>query len=360
MKEILLLIKKDSNRQLFEEYLEDEFSTTTAKSKSILYNKYDLVILDGYYLEKYKDVLKKRKEEEEPLFLPYLLIVPKDKIDRLSPKAFDFIDEIITSPVRKSELYCRIDSLLKNRERSITLKRERDELDMIRFLDQVMRHDFINGLSVIRGWTTLLSENLDDDEYIDYVTGIENKARKMDNLLNKIRPIIKTYDKSESDMKNVNVSQTLEDQIKHIKVAHDMDDIKQDIQQDIEIRADDMLSEIFKNVMENSIAHSDKDKVNIEVSLKNHDDKIMVNFKDNGPGIPDEVKKDIFKKGEKGDRSEGTGFGLYLVSRLVEKYGGNVNIEDNEPEGSVFILEFPKSEEDDYSEDLEGLSFKID
>ena len=43
--------------------------------------------------------------------------------------------------------------------------------------------------------------------------------------------------------------------------------------------------------------------------------------------------------GEKGLDSDGTGIGLYLVQTLVERYGGAVWIEDNEPEGSVFVVE---------------------
>ncbi|RLI85273.1 MAG: hypothetical protein DRO98_07250, partial [Archaeoglobales archaeon] len=40
----------------------------------------------------------------------------------------------------------------------------------------------------------------------------------------------------------------------------------------------------------------------------------------------------------KGEKTGRTGLGLYLVKTLMERYGGSVEVEDNEPEGSVFVL----------------------
>ena len=62
---------------------------------------------------------------------------------------------------------------------------------------------------------------------------------------------------------------------------------------------------------------------------------------DDGPGIPDDRKTAVFGKGEKGPGSDGTGLGLYLVRTLVVSYGGEIRVEDNDPRGSVFLVELP-------------------
>jgi signal transduction histidine kinase len=58
--------------------------------------------------------------------------------------------------------------------------------------------------------------------------------------------------------------------------------------------------------------------------------------------VPDAKKKAIFGKVEKGLESGVTGIGLYLVDQLVDAYDGTVQVEDNEPEGAVFVVELEK------------------
>ena len=80
------------------------------------------------------------------------------------------------------------------------------------------------------------------------------------------------------------------------------------------------------------------------VSCAEQSETVRVTIADNGPGIPDEQKRTVFGKGEKGVDSPGTGIGLYLVETLVDQFGGDVWIEDNDPKGSVFVVELPKAE----------------
>jgi signal transduction histidine kinase len=110
---------------------------------------------------------------------------------------------------------------------------------------------------------------------------------------------------------------------------------------DVSVLADDMLGSVFKNLFTNAIVHNDGPVRKVTVSAAVADDIVTVRVADNGPGIPDDRKDAIFEDGEKGLDSEGTGLGLYLVETLVDRYGGDVRVEDNEPEGSVFVVELP-------------------
>ncbi len=70
----------------------------------------------------------------------------------------------------------------------------------------------------------------------------------------------------------------------------------------------------------------------------------MVRIADDGPGIPDAQKEVVFAKGEKSLGSPGSGLGLHLVRTLVDQYGGDVRIEDNEPTGAVFVVSLPRAD----------------
>jgi signal transduction histidine kinase len=66
-----------------------------------------------------------------------------------------------------------------------------------------------------------------------------------------------------------------------------------------------------------------------------------VRVADDGPGVPDELKDAVFRRDETGmtETAVGSGFGLFFVDQMMDRYGGSVRIEDNEPRGAVFVLE---------------------
>jgi sensor histidine kinase regulating citrate/malate metabolism len=105
-----------------------------------------------------------------------------------------------------------------------------------------------------------------------------------------------------------------------------------------------MLDSVFRNLVKNGVDHNDKDVPEVTLSGADRGDTVVVRIADNGPGVPDERKDAIFGKGNAGLESEGSGIGLYLVRTLVEGYGGDVWVEDDDPEGAVFNVGLPKAD----------------
>jgi PAS domain S-box-containing protein len=96
--------------------------------------------------------------------------------------------------------------------------------------------------------------------------------------------------------------------------------------------ANDLLGDVFSNIVGNAIKHSEGavavDIRSDEVTMDNKK-YCRVSFEDNGPGIPDEVKPKLFSRFQRGaTRASGKGLGLYLVKKLVESYNGMVWVED--------------------------------
>lgn len=109
----------------------------------------------------------------------------------------------------------------------------------------------------------------------------------------------------------------------------------------VDVVADDMLAAVFRNLLTNAIVHNDTEAPEITVGVETVDDRAEVSIADNGPGIPDEQKQQIFAEGEMGLESGGTGIGLYLVDTLVDRYGGDSHVRDNEPSGAIFVVKLP-------------------
>lgn len=145
---------------------------------------------------------------------------------------------------------------------------------------------------------------------------------------------------SETEQTPVNLRSVLNTQMERVRTNHERALISADgIVPEIAVLADDMLESVFRNLLNNAIVHNDKELPEVTVSATADEETVRVRIADNGPGIPDDQKDQIFQESKKGLDSEGTGIGLYLVRTLVGRYGGAVWIEDNEPEGSVFIVE---------------------
>jgi len=117
----------------------------------------------------------------------------------------------------------------------------------------------------------------------------------------------------------------------------------------IQVRANQMLSSVFRNHFQNAIRHNDTEIPEILFSADETDEKAVVCIADNGPGVPDVLKNTLFEKGKMRVESDGTGIGLYLVKALIQTYNGDVLIKDNGPEGAVFVVELPTSATDSFS-----------
>ena len=90
------------------------------------------------------------------------------------------------------------------------------------------------------------------------------------------------------------------------------------------------------------------DKITINIYYVENRQILLV-FKDNGIGMDEREVKSIFEEGFRGSNSkekQGTGYGLYDVKTIVERYGGTVEISSREKAGfSVYML-FPAYEEE--------------
>ena len=105
------------------------------------------------------------------------------------------------------------------------------------------------------------------------------------------------------------------------------------------VKGGELLPEVFSNLISNSIKHSYGDK--ILVSVEENDGEVICTVEDDGDGIPQEKKEEIFEKGYTTVNSS-SGLGLYLVKDIVEHYGGCVEVKESELGGARFDVHLQK------------------
>ncbi len=124
-------------------------------------------------------------------------------------------------------------------------------------------------------------------------------------------------------------------------------DIQMETDDSIEMQGDPLLIKLLvNNLLENALKYAPKESpiaVKIAASPKGN----TLSVADFGPGIPEDQKELVFEKfyrmGNENTRSaKGTGLGLYLCKKIAKDHGGEISINDNAPQGSIFTVVFRK------------------
>lgn len=115
----------------------------------------------------------------------------------------------------------------------------------------------------------------------------------------------------------------------------------------MEVIANELLIDVFDNILNNAVKYTDAEEVKVDIKIsKILDDNtryLKFEFKDYGIGVPDERKKMLFDQSYTKDiNKRGMGMGLSLVKKIIDKYGGNIWVEDrvkgDYKKGSNFIM----------------------
>jgi signal transduction histidine kinase len=229
---------------------------------------------------------------------------------------------------------------IRSRER---LERARNDLakrkEMVELYDRLLRHDLGNDLQVITGFSNALAGAVDDDdETAEYARKIHRTARSAADLVERVGDLVKTLEQ-EDEPDRTPLGSVLGTAVEDAEAKHESLSVEFDPgSAEYDVYAGDLLDSVFTNVLSNAAVHNDGD-VSVRVyTAEPTPDTVVVGFADDGSGIPAEVRDDIFRMGEKGPDSDGTGFGLGFARALAESYGGGIEVTESDRGGAEFRI----------------------
>jgi signal transduction histidine kinase len=120
---------------------------------------------------------------------------------------------------------------------------------------------------------------------------------------------------------------------------------RSEIQQSADVKGDALLLQMMiNNLLENAVKYSQKETPVLSVLTKEKD-SIVLQVIDEGSGIEEDEKKKIFRKfyrigNEATRKTQGTGLGLYLCSRIAHDHNAGILVTNNKPQGSIFTVIF--------------------
>ncbi len=207
---------------------------------------------------------------------------------------------------------------------------------MLAFSDLVI-HDIKNYLFMLSGYMELLEEEYNPQHLQEMKRVLEG----MKHLIAKSSLLIKDPKEFQKKAK-LSVRKVMERAIHAVSMDAKRKNIK--IVKKFRgesIYADPIIVEAFVNVLHNAIKYSPENG-KVEIETESEDDSVAIKIKDEGPGIPDAYKESIFERFKRGTSMMGMGLGLATTKYLVEANDGKIWVEDNEPQGSIFVIQLPK------------------
>lgn len=213
-------------------------------------------------------------------------------------------------------------------------ERQKDQLTL---LNRIVRHDIRNDAHAISGLIYLLRIDYPDTAE-QHIAPIETSVQHITNLTENVRDLMKlTFEEREYVPKRVDLNLVLDSEIEKIQNSLKHVTVKTDgLESEQFVSADEMLASLLKNLLFNAVQHNGEEEPVIDVSVKDQDDKVTLEIRDNGPGIPDELKHKILSVEPGSMQSIGGGMGYNLVRMLLADYGGELELDDA-PDGGALV-----------------------
>ncbi|MFB6114485.1 MAG: PAS domain S-box protein [Halodesulfurarchaeum sp.] len=187
----------------------------------------------------------------------------------------------------------------------------------------LVSHDLRNPLNIAQGRATLVAQECDTDHVDSLIQALDRMGEILEETLRLAREGARIGDTRSVDLSSV------------VKQSWEMTETKSarlQIEEECTLRGDpDRLRHLFENLIRNAVEHGGE-SVTVRVGRCGEE---TLFFEDDGPGIPEEHREDVFEPGFSTER-EGEGFGLPIVREIAQGHGWSVSVTDGDAGGARF------------------------
>jgi PAS domain S-box-containing protein len=205
--------------------------------------------------------------------------------------------------------------------------------EKLQVVGSLTRHDIRNKLSAVNGRIFLLKKRLSgNEEALLQVKELELATQQTLDIIEfeRIYEQVGVEELQPIDVeKHFNEAVALFSDLKGVKPINECHGLT--------VLADSLLRQVFYNLIDDSLKYGEKIK-NIRVCYKEEENQLKLIYEDDGVGIPEEMRSNLFNKGF----GKGTGYGLYLLKRICEAYGWTIQETGKQGQGAQFTMTMPK------------------
>jgi len=202
----------------------------------------------------------------------------------------------------------------------------------------VITHDLRNVAGNIIGFTDLLKEL---NPRLEFVDNIESASFGLLSVIDNASTLAKISAGEKIDMVTLNLTETIRDSLEEFTPINGKGivEIKAKLQEKLMVKANPIISQVFKNYISNAIKYAFEGLLVI-VEAQKEGNYIKVTVKDFGNTIPEENRRIIFERKITLDRSRkySSGLGLAIVKKIADIHDAEAWVEPNQPTGNIFCL----------------------
>lgn len=219
-----------------------------------------------------------------------------------------------------------------------------EELDTFSY---TISHDLKNPLAMIKSYTQLLTRDQTiGHQGLNFLTRIGNGADRMNSMITEVLDYSR-IGRSELQYRPVDIRSVLLDITEDLKAIYSSADLNITIGDTPEVQGDKtMLFQVFSNLIGNAVKYSQyAQRKEVSVHGEIDGNEVCYRITDNGIGIdPKDHSKlfDLFKRMDNVKDIEGSGVGLAIVKRIVDKHEGRIWVESEAGKGSTFYVAFKR------------------
>ncbi|NOZ59458.1 MAG: HAMP domain-containing histidine kinase [Euryarchaeota archaeon] len=292
----------------------------------------------------YREVVAERIERmKRGEVLPPL----EEKLITLDGRIIDV--EVVAAPIRyggKPSFLAVVQDITERKRAEEETRRYLRELEhanqMREVFTDILRHDLLNPVGVIRNAAELLQDELPDNEEVRVIL---RSSSKLINMINSAAKLSRLESLRELEMEELNLEEVIERSIADVMPLLEESGmvVENRIDGPLYVRANPVIEDVFLNLLSNAAKYT-AEGGRVVIDAREEGDSVVVAVMDFGPGIPDRDKEEIFTRFERRDRKGvgGMGIGLAIVKRIVELHNGRVWVEDNSPSGAIFYVQLPR------------------
>lgn len=344
MNRLLLLLDNKRNRDLLSDWLGQRYEIIHADQETAGVVPFDLCLIDGPTLDRLGPVMQVRKAQEEPTFLPVVLITSYREVELITRHLWQTVDDLIRVPIEKLELQARVEIMLRARRLSLDLKLRNEELESF---FHAMSHDVRAPLRAIKGFAQFLQEEeagrLSPQGRHD-LGQIQAAIRQMQDTTNGLIDFAR-LEYGDRRLQPVSLD---------LLVQRCLEKLEREIEQrQAQVTVSGFLPQVWgngilltsalTNLLSNALKFVPpgmKPVITIKAAVAHQICRLEV--EDNGIGIALEDQKRLFKPFAQLHGSEvyeGVGLGLATVRKAVELMEGRSGVISTPGQGSIFWVE---------------------